>query len=307
MMSLLACAFLLLLAGLWGAAFLFIRIAVLELGPLPLMATRVWVAGLVLLVYARVVGRWPRTWARWRAFVLLGGLNAALPFTMIAFAELTLSASLAAILNATTPLFTALVAAASLHEPLGTRKLCGLALGFTGVAVVVGLGPLVVTPSLVLAAGASLLAACLYGIGGVYAKARFQDVPPLDLAIGQQVGAGLILLAPALANPPAGFPATPTVLSVVALAVLCTALAYLLYFQLLAVVGPTNTLSVTFLIPAFAVLWGALFLREPLGAGLFVGLGVIVLGVVLVTGLALPAVAEPPRRGAPNGDTPPGV
>lgn len=273
------------LAALWGGSFLFIRVAVPVLGPFALIAARVLLAGVALLAYAHIAGHRPALRARWRDFLALGALNAALPFTLIAAAELRLPASLAAILNATTPLFAAVIATRWTGEPLPRGKRIGLALGVLGVAVLVGWSPLTLDGRTVLAVGASLLAALCYALGGVYAAERFRATPPLTLAIGQQLAAGLLLLTPAAFTLPPARPAPAVALAVAALALLSTALGYLLYFALIARVGPTNTLSVTFLVPAFGLLWGALFLGEAVGTGTMVGLALVLLSVTLITGL----------------------
>jgi drug/metabolite transporter (DMT)-like permease len=280
--------FLLLLAALWGGSFLFIRLASPALGPVFLMDARVVLAAVALLLYAVLFAYVPRLWARWRAYLLLGTLNAALPFTLIAFAELHLPASLAAILNATTPLFTAIVAFVWLHDPMTHKKLLGIVLGMIGVAVLVGWSSFPLTPLVLLSIAASLLAACFYGIGGVYSKRAFQSEPPLALAIGQQLGAGIVLLPFAGASIPAHVPSLQIVCALLALALFSTSIGYLIYFHLMTTIGPTGTLSVTFLVPVFGLLWGAVFLKEPFSPGALVGLGIILLGMYAVTNVHLP-------------------
>ncbi len=272
------------LRALWGGSYLFIAVAVPALGPALLMDLRVLLAAAALLLYAVAVGRLPPLRARWRQFLVLGGLNAAAPFTLIATSQLNLTASLAAILNSTTPLFTAMVAAAWMGEPLTTGKVAGLFLGIAGVAVLVGLNPVPLSGAVLLSVGASLLAALCYGVGGVYAKRTFAGVPNLSLGIGQQAGAAAILLPFAAASLPGEPPSLVVILCVLALALLSTAVAYLLYFRLITSVGPTKTLTVTFLVPVFGVLFGVLLLDEPVGVGTFVGMGIIISSVALVTG-----------------------
>jgi drug/metabolite transporter (DMT)-like permease len=280
-------AALILLGALWGASFIFIRVGVPVLGPFVLMDLRVLLAAAALVLGAVAVGRFPKLRSHWRRFLVLGFLNAAVPFTLIAASEINLTASLAAILNSTTPLFTAVVAAVWIGEALTPRRIFGLLLGIVGVALVVGWTPLTLSPVVLLSIGASLAAALSYGFGGVYAKRAFSGLPPLSMAIGQQTGAGLLLLLPSAVSFPGEAPSSAVVLSVLALAFLSTALAYLLYFRLITSVGPTSTLTVTFLVPVFGLLFGALFLGEPVGAGMLVGLGVILSSVTLVTGIRL--------------------
>lgn len=280
------------LGALWGGSFLFIRVAVPALGPTLLMDIRVFFAAVALILYAVVLGRLGGLRTRWRQFLVLGGVNAALPFTLIAAAEINLTASLASILNSTTPLFTAVVAALWIGESLTARKMVGLMLGVAGVAVLVGWNSQPMSGVMVLSVCASLGAALAYGLGGVYAKRAFSGVPSLTMAVGQQAAAAAILLPLAAATLPGEPPSLNVVFSVFALALLSTALAYLLYFRLITNVGPTKTLSVTFLVPVFGVLFGVLFLGEPFGPGTLVGMGIILAGVALVTGvrLAIPGI-----------------
>lgn len=294
---------LLLLAAIWGASFLFIRIASLILGPVVLMDLRVLLAGAALLLYAITIRHLPALWSRWKAYALLGALNAALPFTLIATAELHLPATLAAILNATTPLFTAVIAAFWMKDRFTAKKAVGLILGVLGVGILMGWSPLALNGIVLLSVGASLLAACFYGIGGVYSKVAFQGTPPLALAIGQQLGAGLLLFPFAALRLPPAWPSISVMLAVLALALLSTSIGYLLYFQLMRSVGPTKTLSVTFLVPVFALLWGTLFLKEALGVGTFLGLAVILISIVCVADVRIrPAVNEKPIQSVQPGE-----
>lgn len=278
---------LLLLGALWGASFIFIRVAVPVLGPFVLVDLRVLLAAAALVLCAVVGGRFPKLRSNWRRFLGLGFLNAAVPFTLIAASEINLTASLAAILNSTTPLFAAVVAAVWIREVLTPRRIGGLLLGIVGVAVVVGWTPVTLSPVVLLSIGASLAAALCYGFGGVYAKRSFSGQPPLGMAIGQQAAAGLLLLPPSVVSLPEEAPSPAVVISVLSLALLSTALAYLLYFRLISSVGPTNTLTVTFLVPVFGLLFGALFLDEPVGVGTLAGLVIILSSVALVTGIRL--------------------
>jgi len=279
-------ATLLAVAALWGASFLFIRVAVPDLRPVPLIAARVLLAGVALLVAVTVLRR-PPAWRRdGAAYLLLGGVSAAAPFTLIAAAELRLTASLAAVLNATTPLFALLLAAVRLREPLDGRRLAGVLLGVVGVAVLVGLGPLHPTGPVLAAVAASLLAALLYAIGGLYAQTRFTGTPPTTVATGQQLGAAALLLIPALLLRPAHPPDRHVSAAVLALALGCTALGFALFYRLVARLGPTAALSVTFLVPVFGLTWGALFLHETISPGTGGGLLIILASVALVTDIA---------------------
>ncbi len=276
-------AALLTLAALWGGSFLAVRLAAPAFGPFALIDARVLLAAAALLLYVLLRRQRVAVRLRWRGYLLLGAVNAAAPFTLIAYAELQLTASLAAILNATTPLFAALIAAVWLREALTTRKVGGLVLGLLGVALVVGWSSLPLTSATFLAAGASLLAAFCYALGGVMVKARFSATPSLTLAVGQQLGAGIVLLPLAASHLPAAMPSADAILAMLYLALAGTAFAYLLYFHLVARVGPSNTLSVTLLAPVFGVLWSVLFLAEAISATTIVGLVVVLAGVLLAT------------------------
>lgn len=277
-------AALLALGALWGASFLFIRVAVPSLGPLVLMESRMALAAATLALCAAVVGRLPKLRARWKQFLFIGTVNAAIPFTLIAAAEIYLTASLAAILNSTTVMFTAVVAAVWMGDPLTVRKGVGIALGIFGVAVLVGWDPVEVSGVALLSVGAMLAASLSYGVGAVYVKRSFLGVPPLAMAIGQLTGGAAVLSPLAAATVPAERPPTPVVLSVLGLALLSTALAYLLYFRLISNVGPTSTVTVTLLVPVFGLIFGVLLLDEPFGPGTLTGLGIILSSVVLITG-----------------------
>lgn len=275
-------ALLLLLAALWGASFLFIRVAAPVLGPLPLVAARTAIAGLVLLPLVGEGGRRALA-ARWPRLLVLGVLNAALPFVLIAFATLTITASLASILNATTPLFTALVARAQLGERMRRGQALGFGVGVAGVAMLVGLGSVAVTGRLLLAVGASLAAAVSYAFGAVYSGRRLPGAPVVVLATGQQLGATAALAVPAALTSGTADLTVAAAGSVLALALGSTAVGYLVYFALLERLGPTPTLTVTYLVPVFGVAWAWMFLGEALTAGALLGAAVVLLGVALVT------------------------
>ena len=185
---------LLALAALWGASFLFMRVAVPALGPIVLADLRVAIAGLALLAYATALRARPALRARWRDYLLLGTVNAALPFSLLAAAELEIEASLAAVLNAMAPMCGAIVGAVWLGNRVGHAAKAGLVLGVGGVALVVGLSPFTIDLPFVLAVLACLAAAFAYGIGANLVRVRFAGEPPLALAIGQQLGAAVVLL-----------------------------------------------------------------------------------------------------------------
>jgi drug/metabolite transporter (DMT)-like permease len=269
-----------LLAALWGGSFLFMRVASPVLGPVWLIALRVLIAGLVVLPLLAGQGRFAEFRDNWRALFLVGCLNAGLPFTLMAYATLELTAGMTSILNATVPIFAALVAGLVYDEALDRRRAAGVALGFAGVVVLVGLpqngGPLPLLPVV-----AGLAAALLYVFGANQAKRRLASVSAATFVSGTQLGAAL-MLAPFLPLfPPHAAPDGLTIAALLALAVLSTALAFLIYFRLIHEAGPTRTLSVTYLIPLFAILWGALLLDESVTSAMAAGGGLVLLGVAL--------------------------
>jgi drug/metabolite transporter (DMT)-like permease len=276
---------LVLLGALWGASFLFIRVAVPALGPFALMELRVGLAAAALTLCAAVVGRLPKLRARWKEFLFIGTLNAAIPFSLIAASEIHLTASLAAILNSTTVLFAAVAAAVWANETLTRGKMLGIVLGIVGVVVLVGWDPIPLSGAVLLSVGAMLAASLSYGLAAVYIKRTFKGIPPLAMAIGQLTGAATLLLPLAIVTLPEERPTAAVTLSMLGLALLSTAVAYLLYFRLISNVGPTSTATVTLLVPVFGLLFGVLLLGEPFGPGTLVGLGIILSSVVLVTGL----------------------
>lgn len=290
-----------LLGAIWGGSFLFIRVAVPVLGPFALMELRVGLAVVALTLYALAVARLPQLRARWREFLTLGALNAAIPFSLIGAAELNLTASLAAILNSTTVLFGAVVAAAWAGEALTTRKVIGVVSGIVGVVVLVGWTPIALNGVVLLSVGAMLVASFSYALAGTYAKRTFAGAPPLALAIGQQAAAATLLLPLAAVSLPERMPSLAVSVSVLALALLCTAVAYLLYFRLIMNVGPTKTLTVTYLVPVFGLVFGVLFLGEPLGVGTLVGLGIILRSVTLVTDIRLGEARREPLTDITSG------
>lgn len=277
-----------LLGAVWGASFLFIGVAVPEFGPLMLMFARVLIAGLIMLGVAYWTQRrndWRavlRLRDNWRKYLIVGLLNAALPFTLIAYAELRLPVSLAAILISTTPLFTALIAAAGGDEALTGRKIASVLMGVVGVAVLVGGAPVAAGPAVLLAVVASLLAALCYSLAAVYAARHFGGLPAAYASAVQLLAAALWLAVPGMLAVPGGRPSTTALGALAALILLSTTFAYVIYFYLLKRIGPTRTASVTFLVPVFASLWAVLFLREPFTPGMLVGMGIILFSVGLV-------------------------
>jgi drug/metabolite transporter (DMT)-like permease len=283
---------LLLLSALWGASFIFIRVAVADLGPFVLVELRVGLAAAGLAFSAALLRRLPKLRVRWRQFALLGLVNVAIPFSLISAAEINLTASLAAILNSTTVMFTAIVAAVWMGDALTVRKVFGVVLGIIGVTVLVGWDPIAVDWAVILSVGAMLVASLGYALGSVYAKRTFVGSSPLAIATGQLTAASLLMMPLAAVSVPDERPSTIVVLSVLGLALPSTALAYMLYFRLISNVGPTSTSTVTLLVPLFGLVFGVLLLDEPVGLGTLAGLILILSSVTLITGLGFGATEK---------------
>ncbi len=275
---------LVLLSILWGGSFFFAKVALAELGPFTVVFFRVGLAALALNVVASAVGQslW-RAGTPWRQLVVMGALNNALPFSLIFWGQTTITSGLASILNATTPLFTVLVAhALTRDERMTVRKLFGVLAGLAGVAILIG-------PDLggsIWGQIACLAAALSYAFAGIYGR-RFKalGVQPLQAAAGQLTASAILILPIMLLVEPAWTaPSAVTWGAVAGLALLSTALAYVIYFHILAAAGATNLLLVTFLIPVTAILLGAAFLGERLELRQFAGMALIGLGLAAIDG-----------------------
>ena len=275
---------LLLLAAIWGCSFLFLRIAVPELGPVPLIALRVGTAALVLLPVLRMTRRGHTMRGKLLPLAVVGVSNSALPFTLFAVGALHLGAGFEAILNATTPLWAAVIGAALFGVPISRAQLAGLFVGLLGVALLVGEQPGALQGGTPLAIGAVLLAPVCYGFAAHYARRHLAGVDAVAVVFGSQGFAALLLALPAAALWPAHAVSGGIWASVAALGVLCTGIAYVLYFRLIAHVGATYAASVTFLIPVFGMLWGALFLHEAVTVAMLAGCAVILAGTALASG-----------------------
>jgi drug/metabolite transporter (DMT)-like permease len=276
-----------LLSAMWGSSFLFMRISAPVLGPFLVIELRVLVAGLALLLYASLTKRKHNLLKMWKQYLIVGAINAAIPFTLIATATLTLDASVASILNSTTPLFGVFAASLCMKEKLTLKKALGIITGICGVIILLGWSPFPLTSKVVTAASLSILAALFYAFGGVYVKKVFKGVDALSMAIGQQLGAALLLLPIAITRLPSAAVPRTVILSVLTLSLLCTAVAYLLYFYLIENVGPTKTLTVTFLVPLFGVVWSVIFLGERITGGTFIGLFIILLSIFIMSDMKI--------------------
>jgi drug/metabolite transporter (DMT)-like permease len=278
-----------LLAAIWGGSFLFMRIATVEFGALPTAALRVAIAALFLLPILFWRGQWPQLRARWKSVLAVGVLNSGVPFACFSFALLSITTGLSAILNATVPLFGAVIAWVWLKDRLNATRALGLAIGFAGVVMLAWDQASFKPDASGIAPGwavlACLLATFCYGLAASCTKRYLGGLPSLVLATGSQIGATVGLALPAIWLWPAGMPSLRAWLALLVVGVLCTGIAYILYFRLIARAGPARALAVTFLVPVFALLYGVLFLGEEVTAWMMICGAVIVCGTALSTGL----------------------
>jgi drug/metabolite transporter (DMT)-like permease len=283
------------LAALWGASYLFMRVCAGEFGAMTLAGARAAIATALLLPL--LAGDWRALRRHWKPVLLVGLTNSALPFVLFALAALGINASLSAIFNAATPLYAAVIGRVWLGEAIGRMRAAGLALGFCGVVWLVADGA-----SFKAGAGATgwavlacVAATMLYAFSAHFSKRYLAAVPPLAVAAGSQLAAALVLAPAALVLHPATAPSARAWGALLCLGALCTALAYVLFFRLIARVGAARTMAVPFLVPAFGVLWGVLFLGETFTSAMAAGSVLIVLGTALATGLVNPALRRAPH------------
>ncbi|MGA2639868.1 MAG: DMT family transporter [Spirochaetia bacterium] len=282
---------LLVLSGIWGSSFIFIRYLAPIIGPVATADARMLFAGVALVLFFFLARFKPEWRKNARHFLVIGLLNSAIPFVLYSIAALVLPAAMEAIFNSMSPMFGAIFAALWMHEKLTPRKIAGLLLGVGGVVAMSSLGGLAFGLSTVLAVAACIMAPLCYGLAGVYIRMRASGVRPMAIAGGSQLLGGLALLPFVVLFPPAASAVdTRVALIVVAFALLCSAVAYLIYYRLIADIGPTKALTVTFLIPVFAMLWGLVFLHETIRVSMILGAAIILVGTFLVAG----------RRGRPK-------
>jgi drug/metabolite transporter (DMT)-like permease len=266
------------LALIWSASFVFIRVLAPVLGPVWVATSRMLVAGAALTLGFVALRVHIDVRRHWRAHLFVGVLNSALPFLLFAYAALTLPASYLVILNAVLPMLAAVASAIWLGDPLDARKALGLAIGTAGVVLVSRAGPLAADVGVIVAIAASIAAVACYALAGVWLKRRGGALHPIAVAGWSQLLGGAALL-PIAAATPLNAEITPMIVAnLLALALVCSAAAYVLYFRLLANVGPTRAMTVTFLMPAFGMLWGRLFLDETITLPMLAGAVLIVAG-----------------------------
>lgn len=277
------------LGALWGSSFLFMRFSALEFGAMATAAGRVAIAAAFLLPIVVIKGLLPELRVHWKKIFFMGIFNSAIPFACFAYSLLSITTGLSSILNATVPMFGALVAWVWLKDKPALTRIAGIVIGFTGIALLAW-GKASFKPD---ASGATtgwavlacLLACLCYGISASYAKKYMGGIHPMVTAAGSQIGATLGLTLPAMWLWPPTAPSVTAWLALIVLGVACTGIAYILYFRLIEKAGPQRTLTVTFLIPVFAVFYGAVFLGEVVTPWMLLCAVVIVCGTSLATGL----------------------
>ena len=273
------------LGFLWGASFLFMRIAGPEFGALALVEVRVVIAAVVLLPLLLARGQGHELIDHWATLGILGIHNTALPFVLFTWATLYLTAGTSGILNSTAPIFAFVVAWAWLGEKLDISRSAGLAVGTVGVWLLVGDKVGASTSDSTLAVIAALGACLCYGIGGNFTRRYLSHVKALAVATGSQIAAALVLLPVAFLTWPEGPISMTAWAGAIILGVFSTALAYILYFRLVANTGPTKAITVTYLIPLFAMVLGAVVIDEPITGSMVIGCAVILLGTSLAAGV----------------------
>jgi len=279
----------LLLAMIWGSSFLFMRIAAVEFGTVLTAALRVSIAAMFLLPLLYLKGQNQALWKNWPKVFFVGVFNSALPFVLYSFAVQHITTGLSSIMNATVPLFGAFLAWIWLGDKPSLSRSLGLLLGFLGVVMLAG-GEADFKPNdsgipPLWAVGACLLATLSYAVSANFAKRYIAHVPALATATGSQCGASLALALPALFSMPSTLPSVAAFIALVIVGVLCTGLAYILYFRLIESAGPSKALTVTFLIPVFAIGYGVLLLNERITTWMLMCGAVVLIGTGLSSGV----------------------
>jgi drug/metabolite transporter (DMT)-like permease len=286
---------LVLLAALWGASFLFMRIGTPEFGPVALIELRTAIAALFLLPIVLLTKKFGQASANYGLLFIVGLVGTAIPFCLLSYATLFVSAGYASILNAMAPIFTALIAWLWVNDRLSFSAVIGLIIGFGGVFILVfdkqdATGELNIWPVI-----AGLGATFCYGLGANFTRQKLGHIHPLAIAFGSQLGAALGLLPFSVWLWPQQVPGSQAWISVTVLGIACTGIAFILYFRLIANIGVNKAISVTYLIPLFGVVWGMIFLDEVLSLMMIAGAMTILLGVSLTTGMITFGINKAPE------------
>ncbi len=277
------------LCAIWGSSFVFIRICAPVFGPVLTAAGRLGIAGLAVAAYLASRGI-DAEWRRYRwDYFRVGLIASGIPFICFAVGALWLPASLLSIINAATPLFGAVFAAIWLDEAFDLRRGLGVALGITGVTLANKLGNVALTPTTVIAIIITLIAPLCYALAGIYIKLKASHLPAQGNAAFSQLFVAPVLLLGLPLAPPTAWPTLTQAGALLTLALVCSGLAYFLFYRLMADIGPTRVTTITFVIPIFGMLWGALLLGETITSGMIAGCAIMIAGTGLV-------IAKPRER-----------
>lgn len=273
---------LILLSAIWGGSFIFMRVLAPVFGAVGTANIRLLIGAIFLLIIYRLI-RYQIHWKRdWKLFLVIGIINSALPFTFFSFAALHIPASISVVINSMTPMFGALFEKIILKGSLTINKLMGLVIGTIGVIIISGSKTLSGSPESYVAIFACLAATFCYGLSGALVKKYGKQVEAKAMAGGSQLFAGFVLL-PFLATSGFSTPVTyDIILTVIVFGVLCSAIAYLIYYHLINTAGPTIALSVTFLMPVFGILWSKIILNEVITGQMILGAFIILIGIYLI-------------------------
>lgn len=278
------------LSILWGGSFFFVGVAVKEMPPLTIVLCRVALASIILLVIVYLKGdKMPSSPGLWGAFIIMGALNNLIPFSLIVWGQTHIESGLASILNATTPIFSVVLAHfLTREERLTANRITGVTIGWIGVAMLIGIESLRGFGIEVMGQLAVVGATFSYACAAIYGR-RFKGINPLIVATGMLCGSTIMMtpLALVIEQPWNLSPGITTLMALFGLAAVSTSLAYIIYFQVLATAGPTNLLLVTFLIPVSAILLGVVVLAERLAWNAFAGMGLIFIGLIAIDGRLL--------------------
>jgi drug/metabolite transporter (DMT)-like permease len=288
------------LGAIWGASYVFMRLGAGEFGPLTLAGLRAAGAALILLPVLFLARQYLTFRTHWKSITVVGIANSTIPFVLFNYAALHINAGLSSVLSAAAPLFAGVIACLWLKERLPTLRWVGLVVGFFGVF---GLALSKAHTSLAvnsheqaLAVGACLLATLLYGLAVNLTKKYLTGVAPMAIAAGGQISSAIVLMPWAIWAWPERTPSVTAWASLAALALVCSAVAYVLFFRLIAQLGQTKAIAVTFLIPVFGVLWGRIFLNETVTTDMVLGCAVVLLGTSLATGIWNRVAVQLPGR-----------
>ena len=284
---------LVLLAALWGVSFMFMRIAGPEFGPFALVEVRVAIAALFLMPLLLAREGFGQVRTNWKLITVIGACNSGIPFLLFTYSTLYITGGLSAILNGTAPLWTALIAWAWLSDRLTGSQVIGLLVGFAGVYLLVADELTMSLTGTLLAMLAATFGAFLYGVAANMTKRYAGGISPLAMSTGSMIAASVIVLPGAILDWPDTQPSLVAWFSVITMGVASTALAYILYFRLIRNVGPAKAIAVTYLVPVFAMLSGAVFIAETITLIMIIGCAVIFLGTALATGVLAPRGSRP--------------